>query len=516
MAYLDSFAHKEAYSNQVEIPGIASVIHEDVINQATYANHCELSSTVIMAVYNDVTNAKGMVQFGTRVSDFCIEWGTAVQFYNGLVKHIIPVRISDTKFAIVYVHAGDDDGYIIAGTVAGTVPTLGTEKEFKDASTCTPIGAQLWDTEKVLIAYANTTTNGQCIVAVTTDINNITLGAEAIFKATTDITGYISLNQVCIHSATLASVVYRVSATVTQVVTLSLSTTTITPNTAGLAAFGGSADIRYPSIGALSATAFVLAYTDVTASNCGNAQIGTISTTTITAGASEYTFDGNNYAARVPRVAIISSTLFAVSGSNNSGTAVGVGASVGSVASTVITFGAVLDIQIATQKYNYPTRKTDTLVNITFTKTGELTFSYLSQYNNQFVCGMLTQNYNVLNQASMCVKVATAGVGEQIEISSLYLKSNMSGFFMTTDIAIDHTGSLYYNGTLANNKMYSTSNIVNQTASSPATAESVRIGMSNEPIILTAGQSLYASIDTNQHAFPVRGSCTVFGLKRTA
>lgn len=512
MAYLSTFTNKEAYSNQVEIPGIASVIHEDVANQATYANHIELSSTLIMAVYNDVTNSLGKVIFGTRVSDFCIEWGTAVTFYAGACKYLIPVRISDTKFGIVYAQTTDDDGYIICGTVAGTVPTLGTAKEFKDASTCIPIGAKLWDTEKVLIAYANSTTNGQCIVADTTDINNVTLGAEATFKATTDITAYTTLTQLCIHSATLATVAYRVSATATNCQCLSLSGTTITAS-GSETAFGGSADIRYPSIGALSATAFVLAYTDVTDTGKGNAQIGTISGTTITAGASEYAYSSANNATRIPCVAVVSSTLFAISHSSGTGTTTHL-VIIGSVASTVITFGSAVTIS-NNATYQYSDKLANTVVYLTYTKTGQLTFSYLNRYLNQYICGMMTQNYTTGARASMCYKVASASTGQQVEVTSLYLKSNMNGFFMTTDPTTDNTGSLYHNGTLSSNRFYSTSDIINQTSTSPAVAECKRLGMSNEPIILTANQSLYASIDTTQGTDPTRGSCTVFGIKRS-
>jgi len=499
----------EAYSNQVEIPGIASVIHEDVLNQATYGNHCELSATTILAVYNDVTNSKGMVRIGTRVSDFSIEWGNPVEFSNGSCKHLIPVRISDTKFAIVYVQTNDDDGYIIAGTAAGTVPTLGSEVEFADAVTCTPIGAVLMTTDKVMIAYQDATTNQKAVMASMSG-TTVTIGTAATINSTIDSAAYTSLTQLCMHSATLASVAYRVSATVTEVVTLSLSDTTITVNTAGKAAFGGSADIRYPSIVALSATAFVVAYTDVTDTNKGNAQIGTISGTTITAGASEYNFDATNYATRKPSVAVISSTIFAIIYSPNSSSSIY--AVVATVASTVITFGSTLQVAV-NNGYNYPYVSPSTPLCITYTKSGQLTFSYLGAYLNQFVCGMLSYVSTSVEYVNMCAKIATAGVGEQVELSSVYLKSNSYGYKVATDIGQDYTASLYLNGTLDSNKIYSTSDVYMST-SSVSIREVARVGMANEPIILKSGESLYASVDTFQIGLK-KGSCTVFGLKRS-
>lgn len=504
MAYLDSFSNIEAYSNQVEIPGIASIIHEDIYNQATYGNHCELSATTILAVYNDVTNSKGMVRIGTRVSDYCIEWGTAVQFYNGLVKHIIPVRVSDTKFLLVYAHAGDDDGYCIAGTVSGTVPTLGSEAEFADAVTCTPIGAVLMTTDKVMIAYQDATTNQKAVMASMSG-TAVTIGTPATINSTIDSAAYTSLTQLCMHSATLASVVYRVSATVTEVVTLSLSGTTITVNTAGKAAFGGSADIRYPSIGALSATVFALAYTDVTDTNKGNAQVGTISGTTITAGASEYNFDATNYATRKPSVAVISSTMFSIiySTTNSSN----IYAIMATVASTAITFGSGCQVANGSSS-QYPYAVQFTPLYMTYTKSGQLTFTYLNLYLNQYLCGMLTYIGTAIENVPMCAKIATASTGEQVEISSVYLKGNIQGFASGSSTF----GRLYLAGTTDDREFYKSHH--DYIAGSP-TQNTIRLNNANSPIILTEGQSLYASISANQGSSLKKGSCAAFGLKRS-
>jgi hypothetical protein len=515
MASLDSFTTVEAYNNQVEIPGIASIINEDVINQATYGNHCELSSTTILAVYNDVTNLKGMVRIGTRVSDFAIEWGTEVSFNTGACSNIIPVRISDTKFLIVFQlsdgSGSNNYGFSICGTVVGTVPTLGTRLVFNSAST-TPIGAVLMDTDKVMIAFANSTTNGQAVIASISG-TTVSYGTVFTFKATTNITiGGMTLTQLCKHSITLATVVYYVSATVTNSICLVVSGTTITAPSAEVS-FGGSANIAYPSIGALSTTSFVIAYTDVTDSGKGKAQVGTISGTTISAG-SEYTHNTGNTPTRISRVAVISSTLFAISYQSSVYGLTCLEIIIGGItSSTVIGFGGVVYVAY-TSGYHYPPALSNTILNITYTKSGQLTFSYFTQYLNQFVCGMLTQNYKTAYILSMCYIVAIAGATEQIEISSLYLKSNPRGFGLSTGIGGDFTGSLYLDGTFPNNKFYTTSDtFVSTTALS--FIETKRLGMSNEPIILTGGKTLYASIDTEQNASPQRGSCTVFGLKRS-
>lgn len=494
-----------AYSNLVDVPGMQSIIHDDALNQATYGNHIELSSSIIMAVYNDVTNSKGMVRLGTRVSDFCIEWGTAVEFYNGSGGYYIPVRVSDTKFLIVYRDASGN-GASIAGTVSGTVPTLGTPVTF-NASTTTPIGAVLMDADKVMIAFANGTTNGQAVIASLTG-TTIAYGAIATFKATTDITGYMTLTQLCAHSTTLASVVYRVSATVTQVVTLSLSGTTITPNTAGLAAFGGSANIQFPSICALSATAFVLAYTDVTDSNKGNTQVGTISGTTITAGASEYSFDATNYATRVPSIVAMSSTMFAIVYKLSA--TVGY-VSLGSVASTVVTMLGALQVSFAETSVQYYPSPGSTYINLSYTKAGQLTFSYMmnTSYGNQFVCGMFRQDGTAIAYEPMRYRIATATATEQLELSSIYLKSNYQSFTAA------YPCMLYINGTLAANEFYRYPDTANG-----ATADTLKTKVipppGSGPIIVPVNQSLYAAYyEQYQPNNVIRGSSLVNGLKRT-
>ena len=94
------------------------------------------------------------------------------------------------------------------------------------------------------------------------------------------------------------------------------------------------------------------------------------------------------------------------------------------------------------------------------------------------------------------------------------LKNNLLGFVQTTDLLTDYSGGLYFNGTRPSNRFYSTAD-GNPVAAGQSIAECKRVGMSNEPIVLTAGQSLYAALDINQSSSPVRGGCTVFGLKRS-
>jgi hypothetical protein len=501
----------EAYSNQVEIPGIASIIHEDVFNQATYGNHCELSTgatPTILAVYNDTTNSKGMLRIGTRVSDFAIEWGTAVEFYNGTVEHIIPVRVSDTKFMIVYSHAGDNDGYCIAGTVSGTVPTLGSEVEFANGTTCINIGAVLMDTDKVMIAYQDGTTNQKAIIASFSG-TTISLGSAATINSTIDSSVYTNTTQLCKHSATLATVVYRVSATVTEAVTLSLSGTAINVNTAGKAAFGGSADIRYPSIGALDSTRFVVAYTDATDSNKQNAQVGAISGTTITSG-SEYTINTGALApASIPCLAIISSQYFAVTYSYGNE----VFAKICASASTSIGSFTSLTITTTGASY-YPGAYANTKVNLTYTKSNQLTFSYLNVNLNQFICGMFEHiGATSARYIPMCYKVAGASTGEQIEISSLYLKNNLYQFSNTNGIY----GYVYKNGTLSSNTLYKSANgdYFNPGAYSSAQINTICMPLANSPIILQENESLFATITANQGNSSEKGSCTVFGIKRS-
>jgi len=501
------------YSNQVEIPGLANIIHEDPLNQATYGNHCELATTgtpSILAVYNDVTNAKGMARIGTRVSDFCIEWGTAVQFNAAAVSNIIPVRVSDTKFLLFYTDTATTYLTCIAGTVAGTVPTLGTKVALTGNIVGTPIGAVYMNTDSVMVAYAAGTTNGQAMMVALTG-TTVTYGTAAIFKATTNIVGGggTTLTQLCSHSTTLATVVYYVSATVTQCVTMTVSGTTITVNTAGLAAFGGSANLQFPSIGALSATTFVVAYTDVTDTGKGNAQVGTISGTTITAGASEYAFDTGNDSSnyRIPCVAVISSTMFSiVFGSTTQYQTL---ICMGTVAATVITFTGATGIAISND-YTYEYATSSPRIYLTFTKSGQLTFSYLAVASNSptFLCGMAEFSGVSITVREMCFRLAVAASTENVEVSSIYIQNNKNRAQNT-----DYMIGLYINGTMTSNRYYYNA-YGDQFLPVQAASYCLPMTLGSNPVVVAQNQSLFASLKMRRtQAF--KGSGTVFGLKRT-
>jgi len=506
MAYLSSFTNAEAYSKSTEIAGIGNFIFKHPLNSCTWGNHCEISATTVIAVYNEGGTGGGTVVIGEVISDACIEWGTPVVFDSTGASYIIPVRVADDKFMIFYKDDGDTYAKARGGTISGTVPTLGNTTTV-NAAASTPIGAVLMDTDKIMLAYANSTTNGQAKIYTMSGANG-SVGSSVTFKATTDISAYTTLTQLCSHSTTLATVVYRVSATVTQCVTLTFDgNTTITANTGGLAAFGGTADIRYPSIGALSATSFALAYTDVTDTNKGNCQIGTISSTTITAGASEYNFDSSNDASgyRRPILTIVSSTLFAVVYAVS--TQYVLQGRYCSVAATVVTMLDAVNINSSTPNYDESIGTAPIRINAQFGVGGNILFSYLTRYNNGFVCGSLRINTPALALQEMKYLIAEAGIGEQVEISSLFIAAN------NTNFSTSYKMGLYFNGTTPSNRFYYGG--YSDQFTTATSAPCIPMTLANDPIILTSGQKLYASFGSPTNVEGDMGNVTVFGVKRS-
>jgi hypothetical protein len=190
----------EAYSNQVAIHSLGSLIAEDLVNEPTYSNHIELSSSTIVAVYNDTTTGVAKVIAGNKPSDFAIEWGTPVTFNAGLCAFPIVVAVSATKFAIVYRDTANSNyGTAIAGTVSTNTITLGTKSTFNAAAT-TPVGAVGMDTDKFLITYDNNLASGQAKVA-TLSGTTLTFGTAFTFSSDTLKTGAFRPSQITTTSA---------------------------------------------------------------------------------------------------------------------------------------------------------------------------------------------------------------------------------------------------------------------------------------------------------------------------
>ena len=268
--------------------------------------------------------------------------------------------------------------------------------------------------------------------------------------------------------------------------------------------FSGDMKCLDPSICDLTSTSFALTYTDVTDTNKGNAQMGTISGTTITAGGSEYNFDSGSSAGRIATACKINSTQFGVIYLDAGGTghlSVKIGVNTGT---TVIAFSSALVLYSGNAEWYADGSQQFFSLSCAY---GNIYFSYKPDtYHITVMGGVVSCGYNntvFMVTQRMKVRVATAGIGEQIEISSVYFLSNI-GFSNLVK------GRLYLNGT-TQDKRFKTFENPSSTAQDEENEK-----LANCPIILKEGESLYAGYSYWSQGSGFPSTVTVFGIKRTA
>jgi len=471
----------QAYSEQTIFRNANFPIDDD-FNAPTYGQHVELGNGYVFVAFNDVTNSLGKCKIGTRVSEFCIEWGSEYTFNSGSCAYIIPVVLSTTKVLIVYQDISNSSyGTSICASISGSTITFGTKVVFNSGTT-TPIGASYLDTDKVIIAFANNTTNGQTVIATTSSLV-VSYGTIFTFKATTNISAYTMLQQICAVSSTKAVIAYRVSATISNAQCLNISGTTITGATEY--AFGGSYDNRYISIINLTATKIAITYTgSQQVSNGGYYTIGNISTNAISYETPSYVdaagYTDPNFYRRMSLLRLADNMFAAFSydfSSNYSGSL------------TVFKWNSTDSVTKYTGSmcfksgiyYLNPQVTVSVNTSISYYN-GNLYYMYKDTNGNAWVLGGAKIKGNYPYFRDMCFKIAEAGVGEQIEISGVNIKAYVS------------TGSfvkLFHNNTnvpFFNHRKESTyedpfSDYVGN----------VQLNKAGCPIILKTGEALYVS-----------------------
>lgn len=500
----------EAYQNKISIKGMMSAIYDDLNYTPSYCQHVELSDTKILAVYNDTKTSKGMAVIGTRVDKYCIEWGTPQIFYNGNASEILPIKISETKFVIVYNHA-DADGYCIAGTISGTTITFGTEAEYKDAAMVFVLGAVLIDTDKVLFCYEDSSTLTACRI-ISLSGTTITLGVEAtLYAGSVRTANYGSYQQIAKLSTTLAVFVYGISTTVSEAVTISVSGTTCTVNTAGKAQIAGSQDLYEHAVIALNSTNFVVAYTDVTDSYKGYLYVGNVTGTTISfSGSSEVSFDSGTTYRKFPYWVPISSNasfteLCLISFKTGSYDKMYFQKMRWSSGSWSISAYGIIDV-IANNSAgsstigfpDFPHNKTN--FSASYNVTNDTFFvGYVNYYTgsqNSFLLGAVISggDYN-FTAMPMFDKYITTGANEQIEISRIFSMCPISPTGITLRFSLD--------GTDVNNYMCDV-------------GSNTTTDLANSPLLLKANQTLYVTVNSWTKFFNRYTNVTCIGIKRTS
>ena len=263
--------------------------------------------------------------------------GAQEEFNAGGTYHISAAFLSATQFVAAYQDRADaNHGKARVGTVTGTAITFGAEAEFNAGVTYWNSAAALSPTQFV-VAYEDQSYQRRGRArAGTVSGTSITFGAVAEFRSTrSEGLQYISVAALSATQFVVAYTDWHDSGDGRAKVG-TVSGTSIT--------FGAEAEFRsagqatHNSVAALSPTQFVVAYTDWHDSGHGTAKVGTVSGTDVTFGAeAEFLSAGG---ATYNSVAALSATKFVVACQDNFGAGHGT-ARVGTVTGTAIAFGAV-------------------------------------------------------------------------------------------------------------------------------------------------------------------------------
>jgi len=250
---------------------------ESVFNnaQTDYIAVSSLSPTSFVIAYGDGGNFHGTAIVGT-VSGGTLSWGPESVFNAAETFGIAVSSLSLTSFVVAYTDGGNSgSGTAITGTVSGTTLSWGPESVFNAASTDNIAVSRLSPTDFV-IAYRDigNSSHGTAIVGTVSE-GTLSWGSESIFNAV--ITTFIAVSRL---SATDFVIAYTDWGN-------SLYGTAITGAISGTTLIWGSesvfnaAETNFIAVSSLSPTDFVIAYGDWGNSGYGTAIVGTVSGTTL-------------------------------------------------------------------------------------------------------------------------------------------------------------------------------------------------------------------------------------------
>lgn len=478
---------------QAKVAGVGSlgIIHENPDNGDGDVAFCELSSTSMVAVYNDETDNVAYAKIGTRAAATpnLVAWGTEYAITATDMSSIIVVKLSGTSFVIVYKNVSTGAVQAVAATVSGTAITFGSAAGIS-AGAGTPLGASLVDTNKVIIVFDDNATAGKAQI-ITISGTTISGGSAFTFKAANIfINSTTGKGQVAALSTTTAVVCYKIATTQSAVQILNISGTTITGNTE--VAFTVTNDAYQLSVAALGTAKFACAYVNSTTYSV----VGDHSAGTITLGTPVQTFNGG---LRGISVVNTGAGNYMVLGNQSATINAYVQAYSGNVVTNLTTIsGGSTGLSVKSQSYAITTQATSS---------GLVSLVALGLYN-QTVIGYIGYAGGTVGLVEAMFELAVAATGETLQISSIYAKAGVNLTYVV--LGLDGTKGDYiiYRNGIADQftpvSSFPTQNYVFTKV----------MNLANNPIILTEGQALYGTIGANSPGYN-RGVMTVFGIKET-
>jgi len=338
--YRDNTDSGHGTTKLVTVSGTDATVGSEVeylsANGSTNESGAAVSSSKFVVAYRDGADSNkgtarvgGMAAAGSLAHQSGTSYGTAGEFLSaGTASGYSCDALDSTRFIVIWSANTAGKGQAVIATVSGTAVTFGAVAEFWSSQPSgDSLGVAALGSAAAVVVWKKGTGQGVG-VAATVSGDSVTFGAEAQFVASCGTPRVAALD-----SATCV-VVYEdngASRTRARVGTVSGSDLTWDAVSGDLVA----AQAGSPAIAALSSTAFVVSYTDVSDSSHGYCKVGTVSGGAVTWGA------GAKFLAASPtymplRLAAMSATKFAVAWTSGSSGR----ARVGSVSGSAITYGA--------------------------------------------------------------------------------------------------------------------------------------------------------------------------------
>lgn len=239
----------------------------------------ELSVSQFVVAYGDNADSGNGTAKVCTVSGTIITFGAEAEFFTGDSTYISVIALSAGKFVVAY-RNGFGNGTVKVGTVTGTSITFSAEYEFESTGASSISAAALSSTVFV-VAYEDVFGHGQARVG-TVSGTNVTWGTEGEFQPSS---GGVPYNSVAPLAADKFIVAYGDGNDFFHG-TAKVGTVTGTSITFGAETeFLSAGAATYVIATALSASKFVVGYSDGADSDHGTAKVGTVSGTNITFGA---------------------------------------------------------------------------------------------------------------------------------------------------------------------------------------------------------------------------------------
>ena len=374
---------------------------------------CKLTDTTFLVTGRDSTNSYTATTSIGTVSNGSISFGTkaAISAIGSTVNVIVPVRLTDNKFVLLWTDSGDvNKGKAIVGTVSSGSITYGSAVTFESGQTGLNIvnaGVAL-TTTKFIIAFEDVS-NSSYAKAIVGNVSgtSISFGTAVTYNTAN------SSKYGVVDKLTDTKVIIAYSETPQgergRALVATISGTSISFGSQVTYDDGGSLTVVNHSIVALSETQFVISYLDKDESNYGRSIVGSVSGTTVSMH-NTTNFNGAANAAYIPTSVKINSTQFAIafSPSSPSNTRKVI---IGTVASNTATFASAVT-------FNGGSGSRDSVAGMTLLGTSDLLIGWRPDETESPVVDYLLQSANITSENFIGFAQDTVATGQPVTINT--------------------------------------------------------------------------------------------------